>query len=189
MDLIEDLLRKTELPPRTLNPTHCNRNTALFEQACSITHTGITIDVTAFPKSDNKDEYSAAEAFKIYREKNLDNSKFTVSSDGGGCIPHFDKQGELLHLDYGRCELLSATLKELLDDGIPENEVLPAFTSNVATLLKLHQKGTIAVGNDADLVILDENNTVDSVMALGQWHQKNKHTIKRGSFEKLENRG
>ena len=115
--------------------------------------TVLTIDVTAFPKSDNKDEYSAAEAFKIYREKNLDNSKFTVSSDGGGCIPHFDKQGELLHLDYGRCELLSATLKELLDDGIPENEVLPAFTSNVATLLKLHQKGTIAVGNDADLVI------------------------------------
>jgi len=40
------------------------------------------------------------------------------------------------------------------------------------------------VGKDADLVILDENNQIESVMALGQWHQKNHQTLKFGGFEK-----
>ncbi|HIM58694.1 MAG TPA: beta-aspartyl-peptidase [Gammaproteobacteria bacterium] len=183
LDLIEKLLRETELPPRAINPTHCNRKTALFEQACELTKKGITIDVTAFPPSGCDDEYSAVESFKMYHEKNLDKQKFTISSDGGGCLPYFDKQGELLHLDYASSDFLSNALKELLDEGIAESDVLPAFTSNVASLLKLQHKGSIKIGNDADLVILDEGNNIESVMALGKWHQKNHKTIAFGSFE------
>ncbi|HFC30225.1 MAG TPA: beta-aspartyl-peptidase [Oceanospirillales bacterium] len=183
LDLIEKLLDETEIPPRVLNPTHCNRNIPLFEQACELTKKGITIDVTAFPKTESEEEYSAAQAFKRYRNGGFDSSKFTISSDGGGCLPHFNEQGELLHLDYGRCTLLSDTLKELLDEGFVLSEVIAPFTSNVAQLLRLHNKGKIAVGNDADLIILDKNNNIESVMALGQWHQKNYKTIKFGSFE------
>ncbi len=184
LDMIERLLAETELPPRTVNPTHCNRRKGLFEQACELSKLGVTIDVTAFPPSGSDDEYSAVEAFKIFRAKNLDQSKFTISSDGGGCLPYFDEQGELLHLDYGRCDFLSGTLKSLLDEGLPESDVLPAFTSNVAELLKLHRKGKIQVGNDADLVILDDDNKIESVMALGQWHQKDYKTLQLGCFEK-----
>ena len=183
LDLIEQLLAETELPPRTMNPTHCNRRTGLFEQACELTKQGVSIDMTAFPPSGSDDEYSAVEAFKIYRDKNLDITKFTISSDGGGCLPYFDKQGELLHLDYGRCDFLSGTLKQLLDDGIAETDALPAFTSNIATLLKLHKKGNIKIGNDADLIVLDDNNEIESVMALGQWHKKDNKMLKLGSFE------
>ena len=183
LDLIERLLMETELPPRTINPTHCNRKTALFEQACELTKKGITIDVTAFPPSGSDDEYSAVESFKIYHAKGLDKNHFTISSDGGGCLPYFDHQGKLLHLGYASSDFLSNALKELLDEGIAEQDVLPAFTSNVATLLKLQHKGRIKIGNDADLVILDESNNIESVMALGEWHQKNHETIKFGSFE------
>lgn len=183
LDLIEQLLADTELPPRTLNPTHCNRRTGLFEQACELTKIGVTIDLTAFPPTGSDDEYSAADAFKLYRDKQLDQSKLTISSDGGGCLPYFDNQGELLQIGYGRCDFLSRTLKQLLDEGLPESEVLPAFTSNAASLLKLHKKGAIKIGNDADLVILDSDNKIESVMALGQWHQKNFKTLKLGSFE------
>jgi len=183
LDLIEKLITETEIPPRVLNPTHCNRKIKLFEQACELTKKGITIDITAFPPTDSKDEYSAAQSFKRYMAKGLDKTKFTISSDGGGCLPSFNEQGELLQLDYGRCTLLSDCIKELLDEGYKVDQVLPAFTSNVAQLLRLKNKGQIKVGNDADFVVLDQENRIQSVMALGQWHQRNYKTIKFGSFE------
>ncbi len=183
LDLIENLLDKTEIPARVLNPTHCNRNIPLFEQACELTKRGINIDVTAFPPTESTEEYSAAESFKRYMKGGFDREKFTISSDGGGCLPHFDEQGELLHLDYGRCTLLSDTLRELLDDGYKVNEVMPVFTSNVAKLLRLNNKGKLEIGKDADLIILDNENKIESVMALGKWHQKNYKTIKKGGFE------
>ena len=183
LDMIEALLDKTELPPRTLNPTHCNRNIPLFEQACELTKRGISIDVTAFPKTESKDEYSATEAFKIFIVRKYDLSKLTISSDGGGCLPQFDQQGELIKLDYGRCSLLSDTFKELLDEGYPEEQVLLPFSKNVADLLRLSQKGEIKVGNDADLIVLDGENKIESVMALGKWHKKNGKMLRLGSFE------
>ena len=184
LDLLERLLEETEIPPRVLNPTHCNRNIPLFEQACELTKKGISMDITAFPPTDSVEEYSAAESFRQYKKGQFDPSKITISSDGGGCLPHFDKQGELLHLDYGRCTLLSDCIKELLDEGYNLEEVIAPFTKNVSQLLRLKGKGEIKVGNDADLVILDNENKIESVMALGKWHQKNHKTLILGSFEK-----
>ena len=89
----------------------------------------------------------------------------------------------MLHLDYGRCTLLSDCIKELLDEGFALEQVIAPFTSNVAKLLRLQKKGQIKVGNDADFVILDKDNNIESVMALGQWHQKNYKTIIHGCFE------
>ncbi len=181
--LIEDLLNKTELPPRTLNPTHCNRNIPLFKQACELTKRGISIDITAFPKTDSNEEYSATESFEIFHKMQFDLSKMTISSDGGGCLPQFNQQGELIKLDYGRCSLLSDTLKELLDLGYSEEEALLPFTKNVTDLLKLSNKGEIKIGNDADLIVLDGENKIESVMALGKWHKKDGKMLRLGSFE------
>ncbi len=186
LDLIEQLLDETEIPPRVLNPTHCNRKVALFDQACKLTARGISMDVTAFPESDIEDEYDAVQAFVKYKKGGFDMTKLTVSSDGGGCLPHFDEQGELLHLDYGQCTLLSEYLKKLLDAGYLEQEIIATLSSNVAKLLRLENKGNISRGKDADLIILDDDNTIHSVMALGQWHHQNHQIIKFGGFEKTQ---
>jgi beta-aspartyl-dipeptidase (metallo-type) len=74
-------------------------------------------------------------------------------------------------------------LKNLLDSGVPEESVLRCMTSNVAGLLKLRKKGRIAQGLDADLVVLDQHNRVDSVMARGAWHVKNNRQLLTGLFE------
>lgn len=184
MDLINELLSKTEIPPRVLNPTHCNRKKALFKEACELSKKGCYIDVTAFPIAEGEDGLTAADAFKTYHAAACPEEKLTISSDGGGCLPHFDEQGELLHMDFGRNLALSEALKELLDEGIDASTVLPAFTSNVAELLRLPKKGRLAVGNDADLVILDKENNIQDVMAMGQWHQQNHKTLLFGGFEK-----
>ena len=57
------------------------------------------------------------------------------------------------------------------------------MTSNVARLLKLHHKGQVATGFDADLVVLDTANGVDSVMARGRWHVKGGDQVVTGLFE------
>ena len=57
------------------------------------------------------------------------------------------------------------------------------MTSNVATLLKLAKKGRIMTGFDADLVMLDQSNRIDSVMARGVWQVKNNKQLVSGLFE------
>jgi N-acetylglucosamine-6-phosphate deacetylase len=47
----------------------------------------------------------------------------------------------------------------------------------------LRQKGRIATGLDADLVVLGPDNLVESVMARGAWHVKNREQVLSGLFE------
>jgi len=64
--------------------------------------------------------------------------------------------------------------------------VLPAFTRNVATTLRLAGKGEIAVGADADLVVLDADADIDDVMARGVWHVRDGVAVRAGLFERVE---
>ena len=86
-------------------------------------------------------------------------------------------------MDFGRSSALAAALSTLLQCGLSLPEVLPLMTTNVARLLRLHNKGAIAVGMDADLVVLDAETCVDSVMVNGQWHRRKGIPLKRGRFE------
>ena len=52
MGMINEILEKTEMPARVLNPTHCNRKLDLFDEACQLSLKGCHIDVTAH-KPDN----------------------------------------------------------------------------------------------------------------------------------------
>jgi beta-aspartyl-dipeptidase (metallo-type) len=72
----------------------------------------------------------------------------------------------------------------LLDGGSKLADVLPAFTSNPARLLRLKRKGRIAPGADADLVVLGSDNAIESVMARGEWHVRAGRALVIGKFEK-----
>jgi beta-aspartyl-dipeptidase (metallo-type) len=183
LDLVRRIIAETELPPRVFNPTHCNRNKDLFEEACELSRDGSWVDLTAFPASENETEWSAADGLKLFLQNGCPADKITISSDGGGCLPAFDKQGELVSLDYGRSSLLADTLKDLLDRGIAPDTALPAFTSNAASLLRLRKKGVLAGGMDADLVVLDDSNKIRDVMAGGSWHRQYGKQLLKGSFE------
>ncbi len=183
LELVERAINETELPARVFNPTHVNRNKPLFDAACELLSSGITIDITAFPEGAMENGWSAAEALLIAQERSCPLDKITVSSDGGGCIPIFAKNGDLASMDFGRSQTLIETLKAALSLGMSLEQVLPTLTTNVANLLKLPCKGKIAVGADADLLVLDADYNVTEVMALGQWHVRNKLLLKKGTFE------
>jgi beta-aspartyl-dipeptidase (metallo-type) len=183
LEMVRRLLRETELPPRVFHPTHVNRRKALFEEACEISRQGVTVDVTAFPVEEGEDAWSAADAWSLFHEQGGDPLRFTISSDGGGCLPVFDEQGEMKKMGFATSKGLVDTLQELMRRGYSLAEILPSMTSNVAGLLRLRGKGRISAGLDADLCILDSNGGVSHVMANGRWIVKDGTPVVKGTFE------
>ncbi len=181
--LVNRLLDETELPARVFHPTHVNRRKELFEEACELSHRNAVIDVTAFPVEENENAWSAADAWELFHNKGCPAENITISSDGGGCLPHFDENGEMVSMEFATSAGLPETLRELLGRGHGLAEVLPAVTSNVARLLRLSGKGRIAEGFDADLVSLDSNRGVRHVMAGGRWMIQDGSPCVKGTFE------
>ena len=184
LEMINRALDNSEIPARVFNPTHVNRNKALFKESLALVNRGCTIDITAFPKSEDELGLSASQALHEYIEVGLPMDKVTISSDGGGCLPVFNEQGVVTQMGVGNSKELATTLKDLLDENYPMETILPAFTSNVANLLRLNTKGLIQKGQDADLVILDEKHAIWGVMAMGTWHKRAGQQLIFGTFEK-----
>ena len=183
LDLVRRLLAETELPPRIFHPTHINRRKTLFEEACALSQQGVVVDVTAFPVEEGEDAWSAADAWERFHDGGGDADRLTISSDGGGCLPVFDANGEMVRMDFASSAGLPATISALLSRGHRLEAILPAMTSNVARHLKLRRKGVIAAGADADLLCLDAAGAVRHVMANGRWMVQDGVPVVRGTFE------
>lgn len=182
LSMVREALQTAEIPARTYNPTHVNRRKALFAEACDLTLQGCWVDVTAFETGDVG--YEPADALARYLQSDFPQDKLTISSDGGGCLPCFNAQGHMTKMDFASSSSMTQVFYDLVDSGIAIDKVLPYFTSNVATLMNFGHKGHLSVGADADLLILDNKQRIDHVMAQGQWHVYEKQIIKKGSFEK-----
>ena len=183
LDLVRRALESSELPPRVFNPTHVNRRKALFEEALDLVERGVALDVTAFPVGDDEDAWSAGEAVERYLGAGFPERRITVSSDGGGCLPRFDADGRVAHMDVGAPASLRVELEALVGRGHALERVLPAFTSNAADLWRLPNKGRLAAGRDADLLVLDERFGFAEVMARGRWHVRRGAPVVHGTFE------
>ena len=183
LDLVRQALQLSELPARVFNPTHINRRKALFDEAIELAGNGSTVDITAFPVAEEEDAWPADVALLKYLESGAPADRVTISSDGGGCLPVFNEQGEMLHMDIGRPASLIETLRTLLGNGVALQRVLPAFTSNVADILRLHDRGRIRVGDAADLIVLDDENDISDVMIGGIWHVQSGAQQVFGQFE------
>lgn len=189
LELVRRLLEETELPARMFHPTHVNRRRALFDEACELAKQGVAIDLTAMPVAEDEDAWSAADAWERYQSATGDCTeaadRITISSDGGGCLPVFDKDGEMVSMDFASSSALPQTLIELVSRGHCLDQILPAFTTNPARLLKLEGKGVISAGASADLLCLDESHAVRDVMARGQWMVRDGRAVVSGTFEPI----
>lgn len=170
LDLVRQALQLSELPARVFNPTHVNRRKALFEEAIELARGGSTVDITAFPVAEDEDAWPADVALLRYLESGAPADRVTISSDGGGCLPVFNAEGEMLHMETAKPASLIETLQTLLVNGAALEQVLPAFTSNVADILRLHDRGRIRDGDAADLIVLNDDNEISDVMIAGIWH-------------------
>lgn len=183
LELVRDALSRSEIPARVFNPTHINRRRALFEEAIELAGRGCTVDLTAFPVADDEDAWWADEALVRYLDGGAPAANITASSDGGGCLPVFNTEGELQSMDIGQPDALLDMLQRACQRGLTLQQVLPVITSNPARLLRLHHKGRIDTGMDADMLVLNDDLQVTDVMARGFWHLRDQKLQRAGQFE------
>jgi beta-aspartyl-dipeptidase (metallo-type) len=186
LSLLREALEQSEIPARVFNPTHVNRNIPLFNDALELTRYGCHIDLTAFPEGHTDPGLSAAEAFIRYHDGDYPINQLSMSSDGGGCLPSFNECGELTRMGIGRSDTLHATLRQLVQQDIALEHILPSMTCNVADLLRLSDKGRIECNKDADLVVLNAQFDIQHVMVRGRWHFRDKKPLVYGQYEKPE---
>lgn len=181
---LHDVINHSELKYTQFLPTHCNRNSYIFEDSKTYGKTGyIDITTSAWPYFQDE-EIKPSTALRLLLEAGVPSGHITFSSDSCGSLPGFDDQGRLVKLEMG---LPSANLRELADcvitEKIPLETSLKVLTSNVSTILKLPGKGFIANGMDADLLFLDSGMQMVHLMAMGKWVVRSGVVVKKGTYE------
>lgn len=176
LNQVFEALEHTKIPVTMFRPTHVTRTKKLLEDSIKLLSMGGYIDMTASFK------YNATKAIHTIKERGLDASHVTVSSDGQGSWSNYDSNGVLLEIGVSSVYTLYEEFLHMLE-SMPIEEALTYFTSNVADSLKLPHKGMVQVGNDADVLLLDQNNHIHSVFALGQMMMNEYKILKKGTYE------
>ena len=188
IEMLLDIVNNTEIPYNQFIPTHMNRNPHLFEAAISYGMVGGLIDFTTSsdPMFWEEGEVKASKALKLCLDAGVPISQITFTSDGQGSLPMFNEKKEYVGLRVGKVATLFEEVRDaILKDNVPMEDALKVITSNPATALKLRNKGRIAKGMDADLVILEATTLeIHSVIAKGIMMIKDKKIKVYGTFEK-----
>lgn len=185
MDYIFKLFNQTEIPPDQILPTHINRNSKLLNEGLKLINKGGYVDLTTSSNPDylEDDEYRAADALIYLLENKADISKITFSSDANGSMPVFDENGILIGISIGLVSTLFREVKYAITKGIKMQEAIKVITLNPATVLGLKTKGMIAKNMDADIILLDNDLEIDTVISNGKILKQNKENIIKGFFE------
>lgn len=183
LDQILRIVKETEIPIEQFLPTHVSRNARLLEQAFEFAKIGGNIDVTAETESVDflipvKEVVARAIAQGIPIER------LTISSDSNGSMPTFDEDGHLVKMGIGDIRNLYNAWKSLVNADISLEDALQLVTSNPAKRMGIFpRKGSIEIGKDADLLLIDEYFSIDTVIAKGHIMAREGQILVKGIFE------
>ena len=156
LSVLKEVLQTSDLPAEMFVPTHVNRSAALFEEAAAYRRSGGVIDLTAGERAG----LSVPAAVRKLYENGGDLSRVTVSSDAGGSTP----DGGL-----GTPGALYEDFVEIIrQSALPPQTAVRLFTENPAAVLKLHGKGVLREGGDADILLTDGDYALQMLFASGR---------------------
>jgi len=177
------IVNETEIPIRQFLPTHLTRSVALLEHALEFARMGGNIDFTvkgrelSFPLTTHKALQSALEA-------GVSIEQISLSSDSNGSMPIFDEKGRVARLGVGDIQGLFDEWRDLVKEGLSMVDALMLVTSNPAHRVGIFgRKGSLEEGKDADLLILDQDLKIESVMAKGRMMIHQGEVMVKGTFE------
>ncbi|MGA2587903.1 MAG: beta-aspartyl-peptidase [Candidatus Aminicenantales bacterium] len=179
------LMKETEIPASQVIPTHVNRNRRLLEEALEYLLAGGYVDLTAGvdPEDESDSGVSVETAVRLCLDKKAPLDRVTVTSDGNGSLPKFDGRGHLLGLTIAAQKTLFEKFRSLVRRNILSLEQAASlFATNPARFYKLEQKGEIAPGKDADLVLLDRDLNLTDVIAKGRIMMRDGKLLARRTF-------
>lgn len=167
---LHEIVANSEMGYRQFVPTHCNRNDYIFEDAKQYGKQGyVDITTSSYPYYSDE-EIKPSKALKQLLESGVPANHITFTSDACGSLPGFDPvSGKLVKIEMGLPDSVLREIKEsVFDEGIPLETALQVATSNPADILKLHGKGHIQEGFDADILVMDSEFNIIHLMANGK---------------------
>lgn len=186
LELLFRLIKETEIPVSQVIPTHVNRNRQLLDEAIEYVLAGGYMDLTAGvdPEDESDSDVSVETAVRLCLEKNVPLAQVTVSSDSNGSLPVFDKLGNLVGLTIATQRTLFKKFRSLVGRTILTLEqAAQLFAANPARFYKLHQKGEIKEGKDADVILLDQDLNLTDVIAKGRIMMTGGKLLAKGTFK------
>lgn len=168
-----DAVEHSEIPITQFYPTHMNRNESLLAHGVEFARAGGFIDFTTSTTTEilASGEMRASRALRLALEQGAPADQLTFSSDAQGSLTNFCDQGHLQDMEVGSSASLFDELRRAVnDEGVELTTALQAVTRNPARAVGLKQKGQVATGRDADLMLVDpERFQITHVMAGGRW--------------------
>ena len=160
---VMDILDQTDIPIKTFQPTHVNRNPFLLQQAIGFAKRGGTIDITC---DSGEGVYQALMKIK---EDGVCIDRVTLSSDGQGSWSKYDAHRNLLRIGVSDVDTIYKQIVYLVQQkNWSLEEALALGCCNVAKALELYpKKGVIQEGSDADLLLWNQDLCLDTVIAQG----------------------
>lgn len=186
LEPIMNIVKETEIPITQFYPTHINRNPKLFKEGIEFAKKGGFIDFTTSTtkKFLELGEVEAPLAIKKSLNAGVGIEQLTMTSDGQGSLPDFDKNGNLVGLSIGTSiSLLNSVIKAINKYDISIENAFKTVTLNPAKILKLNNKGEIKINKDADIVLFNKDFTIKYVISNGSLMIGNSKLLKKGIFE------
>jgi beta-aspartyl-dipeptidase (metallo-type) len=150
LDILEAVCARHPMPVSQWLPTHINRHGGL------LAHGELTTSTT--PDLIAAGDIPADEALIRLRRGGVAPDRITLSSDGQASLPHFDADGRLLGLEVAPIASLLDCVRALVRrHGLDLSDALLAATFTPARVWGLPRKGRLAVGADADVLLLDRD--------------------------------
>ncbi|MGO3929844.1 amidohydrolase family protein [Rhodopseudomonas pseudopalustris] len=183
-----DIVDRTGLPITQFLPSHVNQTDGYMSDAIDWGKRGGYVDIGANYSPENNFSRATlpSKAYGILRAAGVPASRITMSSDGNGAPPK-EEAGENKPkvANYMPVRSLHAVWKRWVrEEGVDIAEALGPVTSNPAAIAGLSSKGKLARGADADLVFLDDDLNIETVVARGVVHFSSGDLIRQGMFDR-----
>jgi len=182
-----DLIQRTDIPVEQFAPTHCNKkDEALFKQVIAFGKIGGYIDFTAgVSEKEAGAEMELCNMIRQLFQQGISLEQITISSDGNGSLPSFNEKKEFVGMRIASVSTMHETFIDMVKKAKFSIEDATRVTStNIATHLKLSQKGELKVGKDADILVMEkESLTIKHVIARGKMLMENEEVVRFGTFE------
>ena len=178
-----EALERTSIPVKTFQPTHVARAKKLQEDAFKLAKMGGTIDFTCGQFEEKIKELAAS--LRAAKEAGVPMDKVTISSDGQGSWSNYDAAGNLTEMGVSSVDTMyRQVVYQVQNENMSLEEALSLGTRNVAKALEVYpKKGAVHVGSDADVLVLNGDLSMNTVIARGSLMMQDGVLLKKGTYE------
>lgn len=178
-----EALERTSIPVKTFQPTHVGRAKKLQEDAFKLAKMGGTIDFTCGQFEEKIKELAAS--LRAAKEAGVPMDKVTISSDGQGSWSNYDVAGNLTEMGVSSVDTMyRQVVYQVQNENMSLEEALSLGTRNVAKALEVYpKKGAVHEGSDADVLVLNGDLSMNTVIARGSLMMQDGVLLKKGTYE------